>query len=429
VLDSVKISRRQSEIRQSLAELVAKAEPSEDETRSMEGLDAEYRRNEVRFRAALVAEDTERRDAKGELETRGGREWAELVAGFELRQVALALDEGRQLEGRTAEVVTELRSQGGYRGIPVPWLALERRAGETVASGVFDPKQVRPVIDRLFPDSVAARMGAQMIAIDTGLVEYPLTTSSITAGWAATETGNVAGPTTFATTERVLSPDQNLGIQVKLTRKTLKQSGDALEQAVRRDINGTMAAVLDAGTFNGTGADGQPLGVITGQSTYAYGTTAVSAAASAAAFRAVAATFMVANAANGPGDVRVLMHPATWNYMAGKYVTIGDPESGLASASVSEWDLHVRSFPVANNVLSALAALTAGSPDTSVALLTTSAGGVAPIFVGAWGGIDLIRDPYSDAQSGMLRLTAIATMDIAISRAAQLHLLTALTVE
>jgi hypothetical protein len=79
--------------------------------------------------------------------------------------------------------------------------------------------------------------------------------------------------------------------------------------------------------------------------------------------------------------------------------------------------------------LSTLATLTAGTPDTSVALMTTSAGGVAPIMVGAWGGIDLIRDPYSDAQSGMLRLTAIATIDVNISRLAQLHLLTALTVE
>jgi hypothetical protein len=62
--------------------------------------------------------------------------------------------------------------------------------------------------------------------------------------------------------------------------------------------------------------------------------------------------------------------------------------------------------------------------------MTTSAGGVAPIMVGAWGGIDLIRDdPYSDAQSGMLRLTAIATLDVNVSRLAQLHLLTALTVE
>src|SRR3546814_3376664 len=35
--------------------------PTEDETRSMETLDAEYRQNEVRYRAALIAEDTERR--------------------------------------------------------------------------------------------------------------------------------------------------------------------------------------------------------------------------------------------------------------------------------------------------------------------------------------------------------------------------------
>lgn len=36
VLDSVKIQRRQSEIRQKLAELVGKEKPSDDETRAME---------------------------------------------------------------------------------------------------------------------------------------------------------------------------------------------------------------------------------------------------------------------------------------------------------------------------------------------------------------------------------------------------------
>lgn len=420
MLTSTTIQRRQSEIRQSLAEIVGKDKPSEEETRKMGDLDAEYRSNETRYRAALIAEDEERREAGKDLETRSDREYSELVDKFELRQVVLALDEGRQLDGATAEVVQEMRAQGSFRGMPVPWAALERRAGETIASGVFDPKQVRPVIDRLFPDSVAARMGARMVNIDTGLVEYPLTTSSITAGWADGETANVAGPTTFATTERTLSPDHNLGIQVKLTRKSLKQSGDALEQAVRRDVNGTMQAVLDAAIFNGTGANGQPLGVITGQSTYGYGTTDVSADASSAIFRAVAATFMAANAANSPADVKLLMHSAAWNYMDSTLI------SGTA---VSEWDRHVKNFPAANNVLSNVATLTAGTPDTSVALLTTSAGGVAPIVVGLWGGIDLIRDPYSDAQSGMLRLTALATADVNILRAAQLHLLTDINVE
>ena len=88
MLESVKIARRQSEIRQQLAAIVGKPEPTEDETRSMDTLDAEYRTNETRYRAALIVEDEERRKAGEELETRSDREWAELMAGFEMRQVA-----------------------------------------------------------------------------------------------------------------------------------------------------------------------------------------------------------------------------------------------------------------------------------------------------------------------------------------------------
>src|SRR3546814_12241883 len=87
MLESVKIQRRQSEIRSALSELVGKDKPTEDETRSMETLDAEYRQNEVRYRAALNAEDTERRDAGEELETRGDREDADLMHAFEGRRV------------------------------------------------------------------------------------------------------------------------------------------------------------------------------------------------------------------------------------------------------------------------------------------------------------------------------------------------------
>src|SRR5690606_28530773 len=115
---------------------------------------------------------------------------------------ALALEEGRSLSGRTAEVVEELRSAGGYRGIPIPWLALERRAGEPVASGTPDPIRTRPIIDRLFPDSVAGRMAAQMIAIDSGAIEWPVVTSAVAAGWADGETAAVAGPTAFTTVDR-----------------------------------------------------------------------------------------------------------------------------------------------------------------------------------------------------------------------------------
>ena len=265
MLDSVKIARRQSEIRQQLAALVGKEKPSDDEVRQVEALDAEYRTNEVRYRASLITEDTERREAGADLETRSDREFAELLSRFELRQVVMTLNDGRALDGATTEVVQELRTAGGFRGVPVPWGALEMR--NTVAAGTPDPISTQPIIDRLFPASVAGRMGAQMVAIDSGAMEWPVVTSSVTAGWGATEAGNVAGPTAFVTTDKPMKPDHNLGVQMRISRKAMMQSGTALEDAIRRDMQGAIGSKLDEAVFRGTGADGQPLGVITGAAT------------------------------------------------------------------------------------------------------------------------------------------------------------------
>ncbi len=413
MLDSVKISRRQSEIREALAGIVGKEKPTDDETRSMNDLDAEYRANETRYRAALIAEDTERREAGADLETRSETEWADLMSGFEMRQVALALDEGASLNGATNEIVSELRSQGGYRGVPIPWEALEKRAGETVASGTPNPMRTAPIIDRLFADSVAARMGGSMISIGAGDAEYPVTSSSVAAGWAANETGNVPGPSAYTTVDRPLKPDHNLGLQMRITRKTLKQSGAGLEQAVRRDMNGAIAEALDKAVFLGSGSSGEPTGLFAGASAWGITETAVDAAASYAAFRAAAVRFMTANAGNLSG-IRLMLRPEVFDAMDADLI------SGTA---VSEWDRLTGK--VGNVVLTsnALAAPT-GDPLATSAILTTTVAGVAPFFVGTWGAIDLIRDPYSDAQSGALRLTALATMDVTISRSVQTEILT-----
>ncbi|GLI93947.1 phage major capsid protein [Methylocystis echinoides] len=415
MLESVKISRRQSEIRQALAAIVGKETPSEDETRSMETMDAEYRTNETRYRAALIAEDQERREAKGELETRGDREFADLVSRFEMRQAVLNIDEGRALTGPTAEIVSELRNRGGYRGVPVPWAALEMRAGETVASGTPDPIRTAPIIDRLFAASAAARMGAQFISIDSGEIEYPVCTSSIAAAWASTETGSVGSPAAYETTDKPLTPANTLGIQMKVTRKAMKQSGDALEQAIRRDMNGAIGVALDEAVFLGAGASGEPAGVLVGS--YGITSTNIGAASTWAVFRAAIVRFMTANAAAGPGDVMVLMRPEVWDVLDGTLT--GDGGFKFEFDRLKE---NVGGVVISSNALAA----PTGSPLASKALLTTRAGGVPPIYVGAWGAVDLIRDPYSDAASGGLRLTALATMDVTVSRPAQLEILTGL---
>lgn len=416
MLLSQKITRRQSQIREQLAFLAGIDAPTVEQRSELGALDAEYGVNEQRFRAALIAEDAERRDAAAAMGEPKATEWGELVGKFELRQALAHLDEGRALDGATAEVVQELRSSGGYRGVAVPLEILEQRAGETVAAGVVNPVDYKPLIHRLFPSSVAGRMGGQMISIGRGIAEYPLVASAIRAGWADGEMGDVAGPQQFKTSSKTLAPHHTLGVQLVFTRRALLSLA-GIEEAARADIRNAIQVELDRAVFQGTGEDGEPLGVIAGRTTYGYNTSAAgSGGATYADFRAAVAEFMLQNAASGPGDVKILSRPEVWDVMDGKPWDAG--------SGISEYDRLVSRMgaPVLSH--NAMPASGAGAARVTDALLTTSAGGLSPFFIGTWGALDLIRDPYSHAASGQVKVAALLTCDVTVPRPAQLHLLT-----
>jgi len=408
MLDSVRIARRQSEIRQSLAEL-AGAETLTDETRAkIDNLDREYQDGERRYRAALIAEDTERREAGADLENRDDRQFAELIGRFELLQVALALDEGRSLSGATAEVVAELRNAGGYQGIPVPFAALEQRAGETVAADQIAPKAIRPTIDRIFPGSVASRLGIERIQIERGELAFPVATAGAVFGWQTTELGDVGAAAAYKTTERSLNPDHTGGAQMVISRKALMQAGQGLEAAIRRDLSAVIGAELDRVVINGTGLTGEPLGIVPGASTYGIDSTPVGAVASWAAFRAEVVEFMEANAITTPGAVNLAFPPAIWSDL---------DDALISGTAVSQWDRlvkHIGSPAISNTI-----------PDAT-AILTATVQGIAPGYLGVYGGVDLVRDPYSKAASGQLVLTGLVTADFTVPRGLQTRILTGL---
>ncbi len=409
MLESAKIMRRQSEIRSQLSELVGK-ETTDDETRQIDTLDAEYRANETKYRGALIVEASERDAASAELENRSADEWQGLIDNFELRQVVANLDTGAAISGQTAEVVTEMRAQGSFQGQPIPWGALERRAGETTSATTPDPTRTMPLVDRLFPTSVAAQLGASLVQVGQGSLEYPVSTASTVASWQTDEVTDLPDPVPFTTADAKLSPDFALGVRMKITRKALKQSGEGLESAIRRDMNGAMQMELDRSLILGSGAAGEPLGIIPGAATYGINVNNLGAAATWAAFRTEVLAFMVGNAASGPGSVRALIRPEVWDRMDGSYIT---------GTAVTEFELMRKAML---GVIMTTNALEAPAGGETTAVLATSAGGLPPIHIGAWGGIDLIRDPYTDAASGQLRLTAIATMDQTVARGAQLRI-------
>ena len=114
-----------------------------------------------------------------------------------------------------------------------------------------------------------------------------------------------------------------------------------------------MGVALDKAVFLGAGANGEPSGVLVGS--YGITSTAVNAAASWSAFRAAVTRFMTANAAGGPGAVKLLIRPEIFDSMDDTLIT---------NTAVSEWDRLVKNIPLANIVMSsnALAAPTGRRP-------------------------------------------------------------------
>lgn len=136
-----------------------------------------------------------------------------------------------------------------------------------------------------------------MINVGVGEIEYPVATGGAQPGWAADEVSDVPGPMGYTTVDRPMKPDHTLGVQMKITRKALKQAGQGLEQAVRRDMSAAIQQETDRAIFLGSGTGGEPLGVFPGASTYGITETAVDTTASYAALRAATMRFMTANAA------------------------------------------------------------------------------------------------------------------------------------
>ena len=118
--------------------------------------------------------------------------------------------------------------------------------------------------------------------------------------------------------------------------------------------------------------------MITGRATYGIALQEVDAAATWAAFRAGVTAFMVANAASGPGAVRAMIRPELWDYMDG--ILVGD------GGYKFEYDRLREALGSANMTSNALPA-PAGDPLATTALLTTSTGGIAPVFRGPHGAL------------------------------------------
>ena len=115
---------------------------------------------------------------------------------------------------------------------------------------------------------------------------------------------------------------------------------------------------------------------------------------------------MEANAITSASQVNLAFAPAIWDAL---------DEALIAGTAVSEWDRLTKHIgtPAISNIIPAASAI-----------MTANVQGIAPGVLGLYGGVDLIRDPYSKAGSGALVLTGLVTADFTVPRGVQTRILT-----
>lgn len=245
-------------------------------------------------------------------------------------------------------------------------------------------------IDALRAKTVVISAGAQTLPGLVGNVDIPKFSAASAFGWLA-EDGSSADtePTTASVT---LSPKTVSG-SVPITRRLLKQSSPAIELLVRNDLTAGAAVAIDSGAIQGTGADGQPEGIVnvTGVNTEAIATPGQPTWADLVNFEIALATD---NAL--AGSLRYILTPAVAGHCK---TTAKDAGSGLflmEGGSINGYTSEMTTQVPANGIIF---------------------GDFSQLLLGFWGVLDINVDVATKAATGGVVLRAFQDIDVNVRHA------------
>jgi len=282
--------------------------------------------------------------------------------------------------------------------------------GAIVQSTVVGSQYVPP--NYATPIVVAA--GARVLSGLQGNVLIPAMTAGKSGTWVSPEnTALAAADPTFA--QIPLSP-KDVGSMVDISRRLLLQSNPAVDGLLRDDIAIAIANAIDIGAINGSGASGQPTGILG-----AAGTTLVALGTNGAALTWLAVTSLLAGvgAGNRMLDGAPIAWVTNWQTFAHglrqlkltgstvasyifEYLQNLNARGGLGTGSCLGFPLHT-----SQNVPSNLVKGTSGAVCSALIF-----GNWADMLIGEWGVLDMLVDPYTFSNTGAIRVRAFQTVDV-----------------
>jgi HK97 family phage major capsid protein len=245
-------------------------------------------------------------------------------------------------------------------------------------------------VDTLRNLSVTLTLGAQMLPGLVGNVSIPRKTSGATASWIATEGGDAAN--SEPQFDNITLSPKTIGCYVDMTRNLILQSTPEIEFLIRSDLAGAVATGIDLASLYGSGASGQPTGILN-QTGINAPTNFAAATPTWAEVVAMESAVDVDNALTG--NLGYAINPA----LAGTLKTT-PKETGYPVYILGEDGDKLNGHKLAVS--------------SQVTVGDVFFGNWEDLVVGMWGGLDIVVDPYSNSKSGTVTIVVHQSVDVGL---------------
>ena len=316
-----------------------------------------------------------------------------------------------KLDGLEADMAKEgkdefLRSiPGAAEGVFLPSFLMRdysyTNASEANYGQAFVEQKSPTYVDALRDAMLGTKLGVRYLDGLVGNVAF-VKAGGATAAWYAEEAQASASKPTYA---KVTMSPKRLQVIQGVTYDLLHQSSLAVDRLIMGDLTQAHASALDAAVFNGSGTSGQPTGVLA-----ASGVNTVAIDTNGGAITYGKLVDMETEVAIDNGLLGNLAYVSNAK-VQGKLKTI--PQiAGYPVYLINDGKVNGYPFFMSNAIPSNLKKGTSQSGVLSAALF----GAWSEVFVGGWGGLQFILDPYTAKDKGVLEISAAAYHDVLVRR-------------
>lgn len=276
-------------------------------------------------------------------------------------------------------------------------------AGTTTAGGFTVATDMLPFIDWLAKKPLVVQMGATVLTGLRGNIAIPKGNTGSTAYWVAENIAVTESDHAFL--QLTMGP-KTVGTFTDLSRLLIQQSSLDAEALIRNEITRGLRIELDRASIHGTGADGQPTGLIgvSGIGDVAGGTDGLAPTWA----HVVALETEVAQDDADFGRMGYLTNAKVRGKLKTTFrnTTYGEiPVWGEGSMPFG--GLNFYRAGVSNNVASNLVKGGSGAVCSAIFF-----GNWEALIIGEWGIMDVLVDPYTGGAAGTVRVRVLVETDI-----------------